>query len=997
MVKKRVHELAKELNIESKEIMNNLSHMGVSVKSHMSTLEDNEVERLLQQYRKKQVIEEKPAGVKPATTTTQGSAAVSVNNATSPERPVEKKKEPTSTGSKMPEKGRVPQGEQRRDGQGARNDSYRGPGLVDRVPSRPPDRRFQEAPKHSERPGRPWSQPRSDQGARPKVLEGSQDRTQHDKPQQDRPQQERPLQERTQQDRPQQDRTQIDRPQQGRPQQDRPQQDRQRQDRGQGRPPQDRPAQGAGPSQRYERQDRGTGRPAEQRQGGAYKPGVPAGDRGPAGARPPGAGDRGPRPGGSRPGGPQGARPKPFDRPPYAGAGQAARPKPDQAAIRPQARPDDKGRPVGEKPKTPDKPKQQVKPGAQRPPAKGRSEKRNAIAQHAEARLRSGGPRKKGAPRSQERVQRPAQPVEKKPIVLGESTTVQELALKMHKGPAELIKKLMHLGVLATINQEIDTDTASIIAGEFGYEVEVKLPVDMEAVLMQEPEEDPGTLQSRPCVVTVMGHVDHGKTSLLDVIRETNVTATEAGGITQHIGAYQVEHNGRKITFVDTPGHEAFTAMRARGAQVTDIAILVVAADDGVMPQTVEAINHAKIAKVPIIVAINKMDKPGANPDRVKQELTEHGLVAEEWGGDTICANVSALKKEGLKELIEMILLVAEIGELKANPNRPARGTVIEAELDKGRGPVATVLVQNGSLCIGDTIIAGPAFGRVRAMMDDKGRRIKKAGPSTPVEVLGFSEVPSAGDIFIVVEDEKLARNIVSRRQTRKREEELKTTTRVSLEDLFKHIQEGQIKELGIIVKADVQGSVEALRQALERLNTGEVKVNIIHGGVGAIRETDIMLASASNAIIIGFNVRPDINARKAAEIEKVDVRLYRVIYDAIEDVKAAMSGLLDPEYREVTLGRAEIRKIFRASKIGTIAGCYVLEGKLERDAGVRVVRDGIVIHEGKLDSLKRFKDDVKEVGQGYECGLAVEKFNEILEGDIIEAFNIETIKRQLS
>lgn len=985
MVKKRVHELAKELNIESKEIINNLSHMGVSVKSHMSTLEDNEVERLLQQYGKKQVIVEKPAAVKPAKNTTQGMVAAPVTVAASPERPVEKKTEPASPGAQKPERGRAPQGEQRRDGQGARNDYYRGPGMVDRVPSRPPDRRFQEAPKQSDRPGRPWSQPRNDQGARPKTVEGTQDRAQQDRSQQDRSQMQRPQQDRPQQDRPQQERTQVSRPQQDRPYQD----------RGQGgRPPQDRPAQGAGPSQRFERQDRGAGRPGEQRQGGPYKPGGNAGDRGPAGARPQGAGDRGPRPGG-----PQGVRPKPFDRPPYAGAGQAARPKPDQTAARPQARPDDKGRPVGDKPKTPDKQKQQLKPGAQRPPAKGRSEKRNAIAQHAENRLRSrptaGGPRKKGAPR-QDNV-KPTQPIEKKPIVLGESTTVQELALKMHKGPAELIKKLMQLGVLATINQEIDTDTAGILAGEFGYEIEIKLPVDMEAVLMQEPEEDPGKLQSRPCVVTVMGHVDHGKTSLLDAIRETNVIATEAGGITQHIGAYQVEHNGKKITFIDTPGHEAFTAMRARGAQVTDIAILVVAAEDGVMPQTVEAINHAKEAKVPIIVAINKMDKPGANPDRVKQELTEHGLVAEEWGGETICANVSALKKEGLKELIEMILLVAEIGELKANPNRPAKGTVIEAELDKGRGPVATVLVQNGSLSIGDTIIAGPAFGRVRAMMDDKGRRIKKAGPSTPVEVLGFSEVPSAGDVFIVVEDEKLARNIVSRRMTRKREEEMKTTTRISLEDLFKHIQEGQIKELGIIVKADVQGSVEALRQALERLNTGEVKVNIIHGGVGAIRENDVMLASASNAIIIGFNVRPDVNARKAAENEKVEVRLYRVIYDAINDVKAAMSGLLDPEYREVTLGRAEIRKIFKASKIGTIAGCYVLEGKLERDAGVRVVRDGIVIHEGKLDSLKRFKDDVKEVVQGYECGLAVEKFNEILEGDIIEAFTIETIKRQLS
>lgn len=567
----------------------------------------------------------------------------------------------------------------------------------------------------------------------------------------------------------------------------------------------------------------------------------------------------------------------------------------------------------------------------------------------------------------------------------------------MHRSPAELIKKLMQLGVLATINQEIDTDTAVILAGEFGYEVEIRLPVDIEAMLMQEPEEDPSLLQPRPCVVTVMGHVDHGKTSLLDAIRETNVIATEAGGITQHIGAYQVEHNGKKITFVDTPGHEAFTAMRARGAQVTDIAILVVAADDGVMPQTVEAINHAKEANVPIIIAINKIDKPGANPERVKQELTEHGLVAEEWGGETICANVSALKREGMEELLEMVLLVAEVSEFKANQNRPARGTVIEAELDKGRGPVASVLVQNGTLNIGDMLMAGPAFGRVRAMMDDKGQRIKKAGPSTPVEVLGFSEVPQAGDIFVVVEDEKLARHIASRRQTKKREDELKTTTRISLEDLFQHIKEGQIKELGIIVKADVQGSVEALRQSLERLNTGEVKVNIIHGGVGAITETDIMLASASNAIIIGFNVRPDVNARKAAETEKVDVRLYRVIYDAIEDVKAAMSGLLDPEYREVTLGRAEIRKIFRASRIGTIAGCYVMEGKIERDAGVRVVRDGIVIHEGKLDSLKRFKDDVKEVVQGYECGLALEKYNEIQEGDVIEVFNTEAIKRELS
>ena len=591
----------------------------------------------------------------------------------------------------------------------------------------------------------------------------------------------------------------------------------------------------------------------------------------------------------------------------------------------------------------------------------------------------------------------PTQPLEKKPVVIGESVTVQELALKLYKTPAELIKKLMAMGVMATINQEIDSDTATLLAVDYGYDVEIKLPVDLEALLMQEPEDDAEALNLRPCIVTVMGHVDHGKTSLLDAIRQTNVIATEAGGITQHIGAYQVEHAAKKITFVDTPGHEAFTAMRARGAQVTDIAILVVAAEDGVMPQTIEAINHAKEADVPIIVAINKIDKPDANPERVKQELTEHGLIPEEWGGETICVNVSAVNGVGLTELLEMILLVAEMRELKANPHRPARGTVIEAELDKGRGPVASVLVQNGTLNVGDNIIAGAASGRVRAMVDDKGRRVKKAAPSTPVEVLGFSEAPMAGDLFVVVQDEKLAKNIVARRQIRRREEDMKSTSRVSLEDLFKRIQEGQIKELGIIVKADVQGSVEVLRQALERLNTGEVKVNIVHGGVGAITETDIMLASASNAIIIGFNVRPDVKARKAAENEKVDVRLYRVIYEAIEDVKAAMSGLLDPDYKEVSLGRAEVRKIFKASKIGTIAGCYVLEGKIERGAGVRLVRDGIVVHEGKLDSLKRFKEDAKEVVQGYECGLAFEKFNEMQEGDVVEAFIIEAVKRELA
>lgn len=606
--------------------------------------------------------------------------------------------------------------------------------------------------------------------------------------------------------------------------------------------------------------------------------------------------------------------------------------------------------------------------------------------------------KKRGAPLKGRPDQRTGAFQEKKSVVVGETVTVQELAEKMKKSPAELIKRLLLLGIMATINQEIDTDTAVILASEFGFEVEVKIELDAEAQLEAEQQDDPSELAPRPCVVTVMGHVDHGKTSLLDAIRETNVIATEAGGITQHIGAYQVDHNNKKITFVDTPGHEAFTAMRARGAKVTDIVVLVVAAEDGVMPQTVEAINHAKAAGVPIIVAINKMDRPEANPEKVKQQLTEHHLVPEEWGGDTICVPVSAKEKQGIDDLLESILLVAEVSELKANPSKPARGTVVEAELDKGRGPVATVLVQHGTLQIGDLVVAGTAYGRVRAMVDDKGKRLKKAGPSTPVEVLGFHEVPQASDAFYVVKDEKTVRQIIDKRTVRKRQEEFKAAApRVSLEDLFKSIKEGQVKELCLVVKADVQGSVEAIRQSLERLSTDEVKLNIIHGGVGAINESDIMLASASNATIIGFNVRPYENARKAAENEKVDIRFYRVIYDAIDDIKAAMSGMLEPELREVILGRAEIRKIFKASKLGTIAGCYVSEGKITRDAGVRLIRDGVVVIEGRIDSLKRFKDDVKEVLQGYECGMTMENYQDLREGDVIEAFTTEKIKRELA
>ena len=606
-------------------------------------------------------------------------------------------------------------------------------------------------------------------------------------------------------------------------------------------------------------------------------------------------------------------------------------------------------------------------------------------------------PRKTGKYKGQRQYQHQKEhaPVVVKHVTLERTLTVQEFAHLINRKAADVIKKLLSLGVLATINQELDIDTLILLGQEFGTTVEVK--TTKEDILLAEKPDNPEDLTERPPVVTIMGHVDHGKTSLLDIIRHTNVTSTEAGGITQHIGAYQVEVKGQKITFLDTPGHEAFTAMRARGTKVTDIAILVVAADDGVMPQTVEAVNHAQAAGVPIIVAINKIDKPEANPERIKQQLTEHGLVAEEWGGETVCVNVSAKTKEGLEQLLEMILLVAEVADLKANKDKKAKGSVVEAKLDKGRGPVATVLVQNGTLMVGDFMIVGTTQGRVRAMQDEKGRRLKKALPSTPVEIIGLSDVPQAGDVFQVVEDEKLAKQITSERTTQKREETINSRKRISLEDLFTQIKEGEIKDLNIIIKADVQGSIEALKQSLERLSNEEVRVNIIHQGVGAINETDIMLADASNAIIIGFNVRPDPNARKMGEQQEIDIRLYHIIYNAIEDVKAALSGLLKPEIREVVLGSAEVRAVFKVPKVGAVAGCYVSEGKIPRNAHVRVIRDGIVVHEGMIDSLKRFKDDVKEVASGYECGIGVERFNDIHEGDRLEAFTFEEIKRELT
>lgn len=593
---------------------------------------------------------------------------------------------------------------------------------------------------------------------------------------------------------------------------------------------------------------------------------------------------------------------------------------------------------------------------------------------------------KKPAPKQQ---QAPVEIVRPTYVEIGESINVQEFSKLIKREVNEVIKALFMLGVMVTINQDIDFDTAQLIGDNFGVEVGQKAPEE-DPTEIPEVDDPPEKRVPRPPVITVMGHVDHGKTSLLDAIRKTNVTSREAGGITQHIGAYKVNYQGKQIVFLDTPGHEAFTAMRARGAQVTDVAILVVAADDGVMPQTIEAINHAKAAKVPIIVAINKIDRPGANPDHVKQQLAEHELIPEDWGGDTIMVPVSAHQKTGISDLLEMILLVAEMQELKANPNLPAHGTIIEAQLDKGRGPVATVLVQRGTLHIGDTIIAGTSYGKVRAMINDRGEKVKKALPSTPVEVLGLNDVPAAGDILDST-DEKTARGVAEKRIAKKKEEEIKLNSKVSLDDLFQRIKEGEIKELNIVVKADVQGTIEALKASLEKIKNDEVKVAVVHAGVGAITESDVMLASAANALIIGFNVRPDANARKAAETEKVDVRTYRVIYDALNDVEAAIKGMLAPKFKEVIQGRVEIRQLITISKL-KIAGCYVVEGKVTNSSKVRVVRDGIVVHEGVIESLRRFKDDVKEVAQGFECGITLEKFSDLKEGDIFEVYDMEEI-----
>lgn len=604
----------------------------------------------------------------------------------------------------------------------------------------------------------------------------------------------------------------------------------------------------------------------------------------------------------------------------------------------------------------------------------------------------------RGSRRHKQKRQQPKAVIEtvkiEKAVITDETVSVKLLSEKIGKPVSDILKKLLLLGMMSTINSQIDFDTAQLVASEFGVDLEQKIEKTAEDVLVEEVQDTPDQLEKRPPVVTIMGHVDHGKTSLLDKIRQTKVTEGEAGGITQHIGAYQIEQNGEKITFIDTPGHEAFTAMRARGAQVTDIAIIVVAADDGIMPQTVEAINHARAAEVPIIVAINKIDKEAANPQKIMQELTEYELLPEEWGGDTIVVPVSAKSGEGIDKLLEMILLIAEVQELQANPNRLAKGTIVEAQLDKGRGPVATVLVENGTLRVGDTIIAGTAYGRVRVMYNDLGKAVEEAMPSMPVEVIGFSEVPVAGDIMHAAEADKLTKQVAEQRKDRQKAEMLKKVSQVSLDDLFNQIAEGQIKDLNIVIKADVQGSAEAVRESLEKLSNEEVRVRVIHSGVGAITEADVMLASAANAIIIGFNVRPNNMAVAAAEREKVDVRLYRVIYKAIEDITNAMKGMLEPEYEEVVTGHAEVRQIFKASNIGTIAGCYVLDGVIKRNSEVRLLRDNVVIYEGTLSSLKRFKDDAKEVASGYECGLSLSNFNDIKELDVVECFEMQEIER---
>lgn len=931
MTKMRVHELAEELGMESRELLDILKKKNIEAKNHMSTLEDNVAEEIRRESGKNkagETPEVRPAAEKEAEKSAEKeNGAPKKKNLAFVIRPQNSKNSSRIQGKRPGQQrpARPAQGGARPTGEN------RGPR---------PERAAQGT-----RPERPAQGTRPERPAQPAARPAEENRT---------PRGERPAQGNA-------------------PRTERPAQS--------AAPRSERPAQSAAPrgerpAQTGARGDRqGTGRPERHAQGGrpSGEGRGPRGERNGQGGRP--STDRGPRQerGGrdQRFGGPRGERP---------GAPRGER--------RSEGRRDEMSTPIVEQQKSQrnkakDKERDNKKKEYRDEAFEGRSKKGRKQKQTAEVKK----PQQKQPEKKEEQI---------KQIVIPEVLTIKELADKMKIVPSVIVKKLFLQGKIVTVNQEIDYDTAEEIAMEFDVLCEKEEVVDVIEELLKEDEEDENLMVKRPPVVCVMGHVDHGKTSLLDAIRHTNVIDREAGGITQHIGAYVVEINGEKITFLDTPGHEAFTAMRMRGANSTDIAILVVAADDGVMPQTVEAINHAKAAGIEIIVAINKIDKPSANIERVKQELTEYELIPEDWGGSTVFVPVSAHTKEGIPELLEMILLTAEVMELKANPNREARGLVIEAELDKGKGSVATVLVQKGTLHVGDAIAAGSAHGRVRAMMDDKGRRVKEAGPSQPVEILGLNDVPNAGEVFVGCASEKEARSFaetfISQNKVKLLEE---TKSKMSLDDLFNQIQEGNLKELNIVVKADVQGSVEAIKQSLLKLTNDEVVVKIIHGGVGAINESDVILASASNAIIIGFNVRPDATAKDIADREGVDLRLYRVIYNAIEDVEAAMKGMLDPVFEEKILGHAEVRQTFKASGVGTIAGAYVQDGIFERNCSVRLIRDGIVIFDGPLASLKRFKDDVKEVRAGYECGFVFENYNDIKEGDNVEAYKMVEIERK--
>jgi len=964
MAKIKIHELAKELGVPSKDVVAYLADNGSAVKSHMSNIEDKEIDMVKKKFGKASapVKTEAPApkatSEKAQTPVTKLAAPVA-----KPVTPVERPQGDRPMGQR-PVQGDRPMGERRPQGD-------RPMGQRPMQGDRPMGQRPQgDRPMGERRPmqgDRPMGE-RRPQGDRPM---GERRPVQGDRPMGQRPQGDRPMGERRpmQGDRPMGQRPQGDRPMgERRPQGDRP-------FNGERRPQGDRPFNG-------ERRPQGD-RPfnGERR---------PQGDRPFNGERRP-QGDR-PFSGERRPQGNQGG---------FGGKDRFFDKDMDKDAVQERRQPS-KSYKGGEKSSIKSDlaneltKEQRAAAFSNRDRDKNREKKKDHEEDYDKLLKGKKDPNRKGAFIKPVAVKEEKKEEEIKTIVIPESLTLKELADKMKQQPSALVKKLFLAGKMVSINQEITFEEAEEIALEYDIIAEKEVKVNIVEELLKETEEDEATMVKRPPVVCVMGHVDHGKTSLLDAIRTTNVTAREAGGITQHIGAYMVEANGEKITFLDTPGHEAFTAMRMRGASSTDIAILVVAADDGVKPQTVEAINHAKAAGIEIIVAVNKIDKPAANVERVKQEMTEHGLVAEDWGGETIFVPVSAKSKEGIDKLLEMVLLTADVAEYKANPNRKARGIVIEAQLDKGRGPVATILVQKGTLRVGDTIAIGSAYGKVRAMMDDKGRRVKEATPSTPVEILGLNGVPDAGEVFLATESEKEARTIAEAYISQGKEKLLADTkARLSLDGLFSQIQAGNIKELNLIIKADVQGSVEAVKQSLLKLSNDEVAIRVIHGGVGLINESDVILASASNAIIIGFNTKPDNTAKDIAEREKVDVRLYRVIYNAIEDVEAAMKGMLDPEYEEKIIGHAEVRQTFKASGVGVIAGSYVTDGKIIRGCKARITREGTQIFDGPLASLKRFKDDVKEVATGYECGLVFEKFSDLQEFDQVELYMMVEVPRK--